>query len=272
MSEYLQFSDVELSKRLERAEGTACVEFAEARQRVSPECGSEWIECGGAFAVFDGVDSPITQSFGLGLFEKLTVKTLDRIEAFFTQRGAQVMHEVSPLAGPEAMDLLCSRKYRPIEISSVLYRRVEKPNIAVHGDIKIQIAGADEAEIWSDVGARGWGHEHPEFIPFLKELGAVAAARKHSLCFLAEIEGKAGAAASLSIHEGVALLGGSSTVPELRRKGLHAALLEERLHYAFNHGCDLAMMVALAGSESQRNAERKGFRIAYTRMKWQLFA
>jgi hypothetical protein len=32
----------------------------------------------------------------------------------------------------------------------------------------------------------------------------------------------------------------------------------------------IGMMVAEAGSESQRNAERKGFRIAYTRMKWRL--
>jgi hypothetical protein len=30
------------------------------------------------------------------------------------------------------------------------------------------------------------------------------------------------------------------------------------------------MMVALPGSDSQRNAERKGFHIAYTRTKWQL--
>ncbi|HZS28808.1 MAG TPA: hypothetical protein VFB76_16395 [Candidatus Angelobacter sp.] len=76
----------------------------------------------------------------------------------------------------------------------------------------------------------------------------------------------------MSIHEGVALLGGSATVPELRRRGLHAALLEERMRYACDHGCDLALMVALAGSDSQRNAERKGFRVAYTRMKWQLFS
>ena len=73
------------------------------------------------------------------------------------------------------------------------------------------------------------------------------------------------------MHDGVALLGGAATVPELRRRGLQAALLEERLRYAFEHGCDLAMMVAEAGSNSQRNAERKGFRIAYTRTKWQLF-
>jgi hypothetical protein len=54
----------------------------------------------------------------------------------------------------------------------------------------------------------------------------------------------------------------------MRRRGLQAALLHERLRYAFDHGCDLAMMVAEAGSESQRNAERRGFRIAYTRTKW----
>jgi hypothetical protein len=33
-------------------------------------------------------------------------------------------------------------------------------------------------------------------------------------------------------------------------------------------GCDLALMGAAPGSGSQRNAERNGFRIAYTRLKW----
>jgi len=39
---------------------------------------------------------------------------------------------------------------------------------------------------------------------------------------------------------------------------------------AESQGCDLAMMCAQPGSASQRNAERQGFRIAYTRIKWQL--
>ena len=54
------------------------------------------------------------------------------------------------------------------------------------------------------------------------------------------------------------------------RGGLQSALLRERMRYAAERGCDLAMMVAEAGSESQRNAERQGFRIAYTRLKWRL--
>src|SRR6185295_18845386 len=47
------------------------------------------------------------------------------------------------------------------------------------------------------------------------------------------------------------------------------ALVYARLRYAAARGCDLALMGALPGSGSQRNAERNGFRIAYTRIKWQ---
>jgi hypothetical protein len=43
-----------------------------------------------------------------------------------------------------------------------------------------------------------------------------------------------------------------------------------RQRRAVVEGCDLAMMCALPGSGSQRNAERQGFRIAYMRIRWQL--
>ncbi|MEI9813544.1 MAG: hypothetical protein WDO18_13260 [Acidobacteriota bacterium] len=99
-------------------------------------------------------------------------------------------------------------------------------------------------------------------------MGAITAACDDQLCFLADLAGMPGAAGSLWIHGGIGLLAGSATITQMRRKGLHAALLAERLRYAAANGCDLAMMVAEAGSESQRNAERKGFRIAYTRTKW----
>jgi hypothetical protein len=37
-----------------------------------------------------------------------------------------------------------------------------------------------------------------------------------------------------------------------------------RTRYAFDHGCDLAMMVAQSNSDSQRTAERKGFHRVHT--------
>jgi len=228
------------------------------------------MKCAGATVVFDGADAPTTQTFGLGLFEELTPAALDEIEKFFLDRGADVMHEVCPFAGLGTLDLLCERGYRPIEISNVMYRAIDAAGDDLPKHVRVRVIEAEEADLWSDVSARGWTHEHPELEEFVREMGAIIVAREKSPCFLAEIDGVAGAAGALILHDGVALFGGAATIPELRRRGLQAALLQARMRYAAEHGCDLAMMVAEAGSSSQRNAERKGFRVAYTRLKWKL--
>ena len=268
------FSDLNLARRFERAEGHACKGFAEARSRFDPESKSTWMECAGAYAVFDGIDSPVTQTFGLGLFEEPSESSMDQMERFFLDRGAAVMHEVSPLAGVATMDLLCARGYRPFEISSMLYQPIiewpaEWPAQDA-GGIAVRVIGRQDTALWAKISARGWAHDHPEVQGFLEQFGVLIAAREDSVCFLAEIDGEPGCAGVLCLHEGVALFAGASTVPEMRRRGLQSALLRARKRYAFEHGCDLLMMVTEAGSQSQRNAERTGFRIAYTRMKWRL--
>ena len=266
----MTFADRELAKRLEAAEGYACAQFAQARKKLDPQSSSTWLKCAGATVVFDGVDAPTTQTFGLGMYEDLTPAALDEIEDFFFQRCAETMHEVCPFAGTATIDLLCSRGYRPIEISNVMFRSVERNAEGLGPNIRVREIAQDEAELWSSVSARGWAYEHPELEEFLRGLGEVCVAREDSPCFLAEIGGVPGAAGALIMYEGVALFGGAATVPEFRRRGLQAALLHERMRHASQHGCDLAMMVAEAGSNSQRNAERKGFRVAYTRSKWRL--
>jgi GNAT superfamily N-acetyltransferase len=264
------FADLTLSRRLESAEAYSCEQFASARKSLVPQCNSTWMKCAGATVVFDGVDAPTTQTFGLGLFEELTAAALDEMERFFFERGATVMHEVSPFAGTATLDLLCARGYRPFEISSVLFRTVETPADELPADIQVRIVANEEASLWGAISARGWTHDHPEFEEFVRDMGVLCVARQQSPCFLAELDGAPGAAGALVLHDGVAVFGGAATVPEMRRRGLQGALLHERMRYAAQHGCDLAMMVAEAGSESQRNAERKGFRVAYTRLKWRL--
>jgi hypothetical protein len=264
----MQFSDLALSRRLEQTEGFACAQFAEATHRLYPDRGSEWIECVGVYAVFNGIDSPVTQTFGLGLSEEWTESSLDSIEEFFFSRKSPAFHEVSPFAGPEVLAALCKRNYRPVEISNVLYRSVDRPTDTLQLPISVRVVAQEEAQLWSDISARGWSHDHPEYREFLLESGSIAAASRKNRCFLASYDGMPGAAGALFLNNGVALFGGAATVPELRRRGLQTALLYERMRYAFDQGCDIAMMVALPGSDSQRNAERRGFRIAYTRTKW----
>jgi hypothetical protein len=68
----MPFADLALQGRVEQAEGYASAPLAMARRRLFPDCGSEWMDYAGARVVFDGVGSPVTQTFGLGLFEQLT--------------------------------------------------------------------------------------------------------------------------------------------------------------------------------------------------------
>lgn len=51
--------------------------------------------------------------------------------------------------------------------------------------------------------------------------------------------------------------------------GAQTALLEARFQFAAEHGADLAKVVTSPDSASQRNAERKQFRVAHSRRKWQ---
>ena len=268
------FSDLALARRLEAAEGFACAQYALARLQLFPDRGSQAVRIAGADVVYDGVDAPTTQTFGLGLFEEPTAENLSRIEKFFEGRGAPVLHEVSPFAGTSTFELLCQLGYSPIEISSVLYRSPAAEDAdfsaGLPGDraIKVREIGPEEAALWTDISTRGWTHDHPEFTAFMREFGRVLTAREGTVCFLAESDGAPGAAGSLAIHGGVALFAGATTVPELRRHGLQTALVQSRMQWARKHDCDLAMMVAEVGSNSQRNAQRAGFEIAYTRMKW----
>lgn len=263
------YVDLALARRLERAEGAANVAFVEARAAMRPESGACWIDVAGAWAMYDGVGSPLTQTFGLGLFDPIGAPELERVERFFRERGAAVMHEVSPVAPPELVALLGDRGYRPFELSSVLFQPIGAGSVPARreSEVRVRVIGRDEQELWADTSAAGWG-ARAELAAFMRDFGAVSARARGTVRFLAEIGGEAVGTAALVLQEGVALLAGASTVARWRGRGGQRALLDARLRFAVEQGADLATMAAAPGGTSQRNAEREGFRIAYTRIKW----
>lgn len=276
MNDNYPFVDLALARRLERTEALACADFVETRARLQPASGAAWIEVADAYAMFDGVGSPITQTFGLGMFEPVTADVLQQIEDFFTERGAAVHHEISPLADASLLALLHERGYHPIELTSVMFRLIQ-PDVklarAENPKLTVRVMDKAEAQRWAEVAAQGWS-EMVEFADFIRDLSLVSAERERGVSFFAELKGFAEldgepiATGGISLGDGIALMAGASTVPAQRKQGAQLALLEARLQYAAAQGCDLAMMCAAPGSASQRNAERQGFRIAYTRIKW----
>lgn len=297
------YSDRTLSQKLERTEARANADLVETRDRFSPEIGAMWIEVAGAYAMFDGVGSPLTQTFGLGVFEDATVEHLDEIEQFFHERGSDTFHEVSPMTDPSLMFLLSDRRYRPIELTSVMYRelrvsggppsgaiptncnrpdaetlREDHPNLSASPrlggsntpSLQTRRIAESDADLWADTAAAGWASEGEELARFIKQFGKIAARTAGGHPFIAELDGRAIAAGGLQIYDDVCLLAGASTIPDARRQGAQSALLRARLQYAGDNGCRFAMMCASPGSQSQKNAQTNGFQIAYTRTKWHL--
>jgi hypothetical protein len=260
-------TDLALARRLERTEAAANAAFVEARAQLQPDIGAAWTEVAGVYAMFDGPASPITQTFGLGLFDEMGSAEFARIEAFFAERTAPVFHEVCPLIPPGVLSLLNERGYQPMEFSSVVVR-------PTNGDIapsppSISVRRTDDIPLWASVAARGWSSESLELARIVEDFGKVIGSARGAHCFIAYQDDTPIGAGGLVLHDDVALLAGASTVPEARQRGAQAGLLEARLRFAAQNGATLAMMVAQPGSGSQRNAERQGFRIAYTRTKWQ---
>ncbi|HEX8736639.1 MAG TPA: GNAT family N-acetyltransferase [Pyrinomonadaceae bacterium] len=267
------YSDKNLSQKLERAEARSNASFIEARAAMFPESGAEWMEVGGAYAMFDGIESPLTQTFGLGMFDEIGDAEMEQLEAFFKKHDAPVFHEVSPLAGLAMVELLNRRGYQPIELSSILYRSLEEeiaPALPLNPQVKTRVIEKGEENLWAQTSANGWATEAEGLAEFMFNFGQINTTTAGGFPFLAELEGKPISGGMLYIYDEVAILAGASTVPEGRRRGAQNALLDARLRFAVEKGCTIASMGALPGSGSQRNAEKNGFRIAYTRTKWQL--
>ena len=265
------FADLKLARRLETTDALAGVEFARAWARLNSFAGDVTLPVAGGLASFAGIDSPVTQAFGLGLNAPVTESDMAGMEEFYRAHGSPVNIETCPLADPSLLKLLNERGYRPIEYSNVLTRELTDDDTRARPDpsskVRVRRPAQDEAESYSLVVAKSFFENtdiSPEFLSIFTSCFHAAGA----FFFLAEVDGVPAGGGMMSIHQGVASLGGAGTLPEFRNRGVQKALLLARLAVAAESGCDLAMVAANPGSGSQRNVERLGFRVVYTRTKF----
>jgi ribosomal protein S18 acetylase RimI-like enzyme len=91
---------------------------------------------------------------------------------------------------------------------------------------------------------------------------------ERALAFVASVEGKlvaCGTGLVIPEHRVFALCG-AGTLAAFRGRGLQTALLRARMAAAVEAGCEYAAVVTQGGTISQRNAERLGFRVAYSKV------
>ena len=125
----------------------------------------------------------------------------------------------------------------------------------------------DEIGPWSDVITSS--SEFPEPIAAAwRSLEARLARAAHHHRYVAEIDGRPVAAASLHTHHGLGWMRAGSVLPAFRGRGLQRALIAHRADAAARLGCDLVGASAVEEGVSARNLETLGFRRTGTRRSY----
>ena len=265
--------NIELARRIELAEAQAAVGGAETMQRLRPDRGASVESIAGGFAIYCGANSPTTQAVGMGLDGPVSEEEFDRLENFYRSRGEAVRVETCPLANASLIGHFGKRGYRVTEFSNVMalpldgWQGSQNQSEPPRG-LVIEQVDHGQIDLWTLTVSQGFAEKGP-VIPEIVDVMKMFALSPGVECYLARVDGKVAGGGTLAIRDGVAGLFGASTLPAFRRRGVQAALLHARLERAAEVACDLAVSLAQPGSTSQRNIERKGFTVLYTRVKFE---
>lgn len=223
-------------------------------------------EVNGGVACFSGYDSYLSQVVGWGFATKPRhFKTdLEMIEQFYKSFGHQrVDIELCPYTGTELASFLSQRNYEITELNNVSILDLRNHPITTLNEEEFVIRQVPFIELsyWAQNVAAGFGYPkaQEQFIHYARAKGVTA--------FAALKKDKIVAGATIAIHQGVADLGVTSTIPAFRGRGLQKQLVLARLNFARNLGVSMATVTTEPGTISDLNVQKSGFNCAYTRIK-----
>jgi len=264
----MQFVDKALARRLESAEEMPQVLYARMFQKTRPEIGAAEEEVCGGHMIFAGLGSPIGRATGAGLERPFTADELDRIEQFYRSHKAPSQVDLCPMHEPAVFELFKERGYGIAELNNVLYRKLDPEETfpPAPAGCEIRRSLPEEADRAGTIVETAF---FPDGAPeAFQGLVAPFYQMERALAFVAAINGKlvaCGTGLVIPEHRVFALCG-AGTLAEFRGRGLQTALLRARMAAAVAAGCEYAAVVTQGGTTSQRNVERLGFRVAYSKV------
>lgn len=260
------FADLSLARRLEASEARGMAGYPSIQARLDSSSAGAVEKFGNGYAIFTGPDSPLSRAVGIGLDKPVEASELERVENFFKGRGARVLIDVCPLADSSFIALLRERGYRVAEFHHIWYRALDKDERFAYQTSGLEVleVGPTEAELWIRTVTRGF-MDRDDVTDVEMAIATMSFMKSDTRCFLARLEGRPAGGGVLAINDGLAAMFSGSTVKDFRRRGVQSALLRARMEAAVMASCDMAVIKTSPGTASQRNVERAGFRLAYTR-------
>ena len=257
-----------LAQRLEYADACHSASYAQMMPKIVPDVVTDVLPIAGGFASYCGAGMPMNRVIGLGMHDPVSQSLVDDLQEFYAQYNAIPMIDFCPYADPTFIEQVGIHRYGLLKHYQVYVRALPaddfQPTIS-HG---VSIEQAHDEALWVKTVAQGFTER--DIVPddvMSNVLSHIAFQRQDTHCFQAIVDGEPAGGGALSVREhGVAILFSTSTRPAYRQRGVQAALMQARLELAYHLGCDLIMVLAIAGSASERNIQRAGFQLAYTKV------
>jgi ribosomal protein S18 acetylase RimI-like enzyme len=259
---------LELARRMDRAEIDFCARAAGAGRAD----GAASLEVGGGLALCSTEGSPWNKVLGLGLGAPVEDADLDAIEAFYDERGVPVQIELCPLAVPGLAARLTRRGYQLQGFENQLARVLGSDRFDEPDGLRVTVAAGASDAVWLRVVAEGFatvdgavaaGPPPPDVLDRLTEVmnGFMHSDFERLIAWVGD---EPAGAASAYVSDGIVAVTGTSTRPAFRRRGVQQAVVAFALNRALGRA-ELAMTTTEPGTISQRNFERFGFQVLYTR-------
>ncbi len=252
MSQLFSSTDMALARR---------IEAGHAHSATASNTDASVEEMAGGWCIFHQVDSQMTQAIGIGLNGAMEANDLDRLEAFFHQRGSAAILDLCALADPSVLAMLHERAYSVREISNVLVRRLDPDE--QFGHLPVEAVPPQDFRDWVRMVMQGFSGQD-EISD--EQLGMMASSDPKLEPFFGLWNGLRTATAAMDVDNGLATFFGDATRIPARGHGLQLALIRHRLKRAAQLGCDLATASVVPGSISHRNYERARFQLLYARV------
>ena len=260
--------DLSLARRAEGALQADVAAFVGGMHAASPRSQATAVRVAGGLAAFTGAGMFACRVQAAGLLTPVRAADVDDAERFYDGVGRPCEFEVCPLADRSLREELATRAYRLVGFRNVYVADPREGNAASRERaIEVRPAGTDEVDAWSTVVLDGFGYVDVAARQRVDRWNRMVARLPQATLFLAFRDGRPVGAANVLIHDSVASLGATTTLPAFRRQGTQAALLAARLAHARSAGCSLAVVTADPGSGSARNVERANTRLAYTNVR-----
>jgi GNAT superfamily N-acetyltransferase len=226
---------------------------------LEPEGDAAVAERAGGTVVYMGPGMFLNRAFALGVSEPAGPEDVDFVVDFFAARDRAAEIELCPYAHDAVRARAAERGFALDWFRNVYAARVDDLG-PIAGSAAIELTPVDDANFatWEAV----WLNEGADAVVsrFIRAVYRSPSER----AFIASVDGEPAGVCSVRAAGGIAELGGMTTLPSFRRRGVQRACLAGRMAFARETGCDLLVTSATPGGESARNIERAGFVCLYT--------